>query len=163
MSYLRAVRNYKSFLGPTFDLSDVIERLKSRDGTPPSVYVVDGHPMAIRVITLYGMSYKAQPEKLDFVLLPHRLILEFSLTLRADPTGLNHPLLANSHFELLGLEIPGKLDLFANALSVANIDGRRLTPGELKANAAQEIIDPIHGEAARKLVEGRPGWSFLFQ
>lgn len=161
MLYLRVVRNYKKFLGPTFELPEAIKHLQSHDGSPLSVYVVSGQAAASRIITLYGMAFKARPEQLDFILIPEEVLIKTGISTRPDPTGFTHPLMAQTHMELIGLETPGAPEMFARAIAGANVFGKRISKNELKDLAQNEIADPALKDAAMDLIKDKPEWSFL--
>lgn len=160
MHYLREVHNCKHFRHPDFNRESVGIELISRDGSPLSVYRVPDIATADRVIVIYGMSMKQQPEKIDYILLPEPLLLKFSLSTRQDPGGIRHPLLERTHHEIVGLSFD-VLEKLIDDLPSWGIQGRRVAKSELRDKAREECNHPDGGAEALSLVAGRPGWQYL--
>jgi hypothetical protein len=162
MHYLREVHNCKHFRNPDFNRESAEAELVSRDGTPLSVYQVPDIATADRVIIIYAMRMKQQPEKIDYILLPEALLRKFNLSTRQDPGDIRHPLLQRTHHEILGLNV-NVLEKLVDDLPSWGIQGRRVPKSELRDKAQEECNHSDGGPEALALVAGRPGWDYLQQ
>jgi len=164
MLYLRAVRNYKKFRPGTFDLSDAVKGLTDSIDRL-SVYRVENCQEADRIITLYAMSGKDQPEQVDYILIPDGALIALGIAPAPIPGDINHAFLTSRHYEITGLTDQATRGALAVAIrDHAETAGKRLRPragpgeNDLQRQAMAEIQDPIHGPRARALIEARPKW-----
>ena len=79
MFLLRAVDNRNAFVAATFNKQSAKEQLTYPLNSPTSVFEVEDVAMADRISVIHGMSFKAQPEDLDYILLPVDLVRGFGL------------------------------------------------------------------------------------
>jgi hypothetical protein len=165
MFYLRSVRNHAVFKSK-FDLDKAVQWLQDRNGEQPSVYEVDGIPMANRVITLLAMSGKDRPEQVDYILISADILPVLGLVARATPSDIQHALLDATHRELVGLDSREKVELLATAIRDGPLcDGQRRLPKthDLGALARAEVEHPEFQNQALALIAGKPKWLALVE
>ncbi len=161
MFLLRAVDNRNAFVAATFNKQSAKEQLTYPLNSPTSVFEVEDVAMADRISVIHGMSFKAQPEDLDYILLPVDLVRGFGLEIIANPTSIDHPLLIATHREIMGLNDPETLDRFCEEISQRGVFTQRLKKKAVKDLATREATDPDGGLFVKAIVAGRPKWDFV--
>jgi hypothetical protein len=163
MSFLRYVTNYKYFQAEHFNPEGIRSALQDAPNERPSVYRIVSPEFADRLCVLHGMSFKARPATLDYVLLPAALLLAHDLTPERTPGDIEHPLLVEAHHEIVGLT-PAKLEDLCSSIETAAVAGKRLRKSDVRSIAKKEASDRTYGAAARALVSSQlEGWAFLFE
>lgn len=157
--FLRVVINYNYFQPPC-DRFLMIQSIKNYDGTAPSVYKVESNDVGERVAALYGMSFKQQPEAIDYVLIPQELIARVGGVAVPDLGDIPHPLMEERHHELNGLN-ELMMDLLVGEMMNKPVAGQRMQKSKVRELARREFWHPETGSHARAMVVGRPKWEVL--